>query len=138
MIHTFPKGICSKVNVMARLEYELAYYDFTVHHFTPRRHPPFMFTNHIYLIYMYKEELALDNLKWFICHKTKPTASSDTSVSLNSLLLYIYIYIYICFVLSELFSVARHARCSKPGSKTIQLYVRLSLRTLGQQADYVG
>ena len=31
-----------------------------------------------------------------------------------------------CFVLSELFSVARHAGRSKPGSKPVQLYVRLS------------
>ena len=61
--------------------------------------------------------------------------------------IYIYTYnIYIiychpqtdCFVLSELFSVARHTGRSKPGSKPIQLYVRLSLRPLGQQADYVG
>ena len=29
-----------------------------------------------------------------------------------------------CFILSELFSVARHAGRSKPGSKPIQLYVR--------------
>ena len=28
-----------------------------------------MFTNHIYLIYIYKEDLALNNLKWLICHK---------------------------------------------------------------------
>ena len=26
-VHTFPKGICSKVNVIAWLEFELAYYD---------------------------------------------------------------------------------------------------------------
>ena len=32
-VHTFPKGICPKVNVIARLEYELAYYDSTVHRF---------------------------------------------------------------------------------------------------------
>ena len=43
---------------------------------------------------------------------------------------YIYIYIYChpqtdCFVLSELFSVARHAGRSKPGSKPVQLYIRL-------------
>ena len=25
----------------------------------------------IYLIYMYKEDLALNNLRWLICHKTK-------------------------------------------------------------------
>ena len=31
--NTFPKGICPKVNVIARLEYELAYYDSAVHRF---------------------------------------------------------------------------------------------------------
>ncbi len=31
--HTFPKGICPKVNVIVRLEFELAYYDSTVHRF---------------------------------------------------------------------------------------------------------
>ena len=28
--------------------------------------------NHICLIYMYKEDLALNNLQWLICHKAKP------------------------------------------------------------------
>ena len=32
-VYTFPKGICPKVNVIARLEYELAYYDSAVHRF---------------------------------------------------------------------------------------------------------
>ena len=32
-VHTFPKGICPKVNVIVQLEYELAYYDSAVHHF---------------------------------------------------------------------------------------------------------
>ena len=32
-VHTFPKSICSKVNVIAQLEYELAYYDSAVHRF---------------------------------------------------------------------------------------------------------
>ena len=36
------------------------------------------------------------------------------------------------------FSVARHVGCSKPGSKSIQLYVRPSLRPLDQQAYHVG
>ena len=31
-----------------------------------------MFTNPIYLIYMYKEDLALNNLQWLICHKIQP------------------------------------------------------------------
>ena len=53
----------------------------------------------------------------------------------------IYIYCHPqtdCFVLSELFSVARHAGCSKPGSKPVQLYVRLSFGPVGHQADYAG
>ena len=28
--------------------------------------------NPIYLIYMYKKDLALNNLQWLICHKTQP------------------------------------------------------------------
>ena len=28
--------------------------------------------NHMYLIYIYKEDLALNNLLGLICHKTKP------------------------------------------------------------------
>ena len=37
-VHTFPKGICPKVNVIVRLEYELAYYDSAVHRFKPLHH----------------------------------------------------------------------------------------------------
>ena len=58
---------------------------------------------------------------------------------------YIYIYIYIhchpqtnCFVVSQLFSVARHVGRLKLGSKPAQLYVRLSIRPLGQQAFHVN
>ena len=32
-VHTLPNGICPKVNVIARLENELAYYDSAVHRF---------------------------------------------------------------------------------------------------------
>ena len=41
-VHTFPKGICLKVNVIVQLEYKLAYYDSTVHrfnHYTTRTSP---------------------------------------------------------------------------------------------------
>ena len=31
-----------------------------------------MFTNHIYSIYVFKQDLEFNNLKWLICHKTKP------------------------------------------------------------------
>ena len=30
----------------------------------------------IYLIYMYEEDMALNNLQWFICHKTKPNQTN--------------------------------------------------------------
>ena len=55
-----------------------------------------------------------------------------------------YIYIYIqsstdkLFVVSQLFSVARHTGRFKPGSKPAQLYVRLSILPLSQQATYVN
>ena len=37
-VHTFPKGICPKVNVIARLEYELTYYDSAVQRFNHLHH----------------------------------------------------------------------------------------------------
>ena len=59
--------------------------------------------------------------------------------------MYIYIYIYIyyhpqtdCFVVLQLFSVARNVGRLNVGSKPAQLYVRLSIRPLGQQAYPVG
>ena len=33
----------------------------------------YLFTNHINLIYMNKQDLALNNLEELICHKTQPT-----------------------------------------------------------------
>ena len=36
--------------------------------------------NHIYLIYMYKEDLAFNNLQWLICHKIKPNQLSHLTV----------------------------------------------------------
>ena len=41
----FPKGICPKVNVIARLEFEFAYFDSIVHrfnHYTTRTPPIYM------------------------------------------------------------------------------------------------
>ena len=32
----------------------------------------YMFTNHVYLVYMYKEDLALNNQQWLICYKSQP------------------------------------------------------------------
>ena len=61
----------------------------------------------------------------------------ETQGCMNYLYTYIHIYCHPqthCFVLSELFSVARHAGRSKTGSKPVQLFVRLSFRPLGHQA----
>ena len=33
----------------------------------------YIFTNHIYLIYMYKQDLVYNNLQGLICHKIQPT-----------------------------------------------------------------
>ena len=37
-----------------------------------------MFINHIYLIYVYKEDLALNNLQWLKRNKTKPSQTELT------------------------------------------------------------
>ena len=53
---------------------------------------------------------------------------------------YIYIYCHTltnCFVVSQLFSVARQIGILKLGSKPAQLYVRLSIIPLRQQANHV-
>ena len=56
-------------------------------------------------------------------------------------LVYLYIYCHLqadCFIVSQLFSVARHIGHFKPGSKPAQLYVRLSIIPLSQQADHIS
>ena len=69
--------------------------------------------------------------------------STYCRITILYLLSYIYIYIYCypqtdCFVVSQLFSVSRHVGRLKLGSKPAQLYVRLSIRPLSQQAYHVG
>ena len=46
-VHTFPKGICLKVNVIVHLEFELMYYDSAVQHFNYHTMgtPPYMSSN---------------------------------------------------------------------------------------------
>ena len=39
-----------------------------------------MLTNHMYLIYMYKLDLALNNLQWLICHKTRPNQTKPNLI----------------------------------------------------------
>ena len=40
--------------------------------------------NHIHLIYMYKEDLALNNLQWLICHKTQPNQTKPNTNNFQS------------------------------------------------------
>ena len=97
-VHTFPKGICPKVNIIARLGYEFAYYDSAVHRFNyyTTRTPPYSYEIEIsetsllcaekwvqarlkmllemclkiaYLIYVCIERFGI---KWLQCYKTKP------------------------------------------------------------------
>ena len=96
-VHTFPKGICPKVNVIARLKYELAYYDSAVHrfnHYTTRTPPSFVFKGESnfegYLITMY------------FYHYFSTSRHTHTHMQARSptpptpIYIYIYIYIYMC------------------------------------------
>ena len=38
----------------------------------------------VYKLYMYKEDLALNNLQWLICHKTKPNQTKPKMFSYGS------------------------------------------------------
>ena len=42
-----------------------------------------VFTNPIYLIYMYKEDLALNSQQWLICHKSKAKQSKPKHWSIH-------------------------------------------------------
>ena len=75
--------------------------------------------NHIYLIYMYKEDLALNNLQWLICHKAQPnqiiyiwyicikriwhwiTYNGWYAIKPKLTKSYIYIYIYMIYMYKE-------------------------------------
>ena len=41
----------------------------------------------MYLIHMYKEDLALNNQQWLTCHKTKPNKSEFNNPTEAALLL---------------------------------------------------
>ena len=65
-VHTFSEGICPKVNVIARLEYELAYYDSAVHrfnHYTKRKPPSWHKINQDELAC--RKNQSINQLKYF-------------------------------------------------------------------------
>ena len=51
-VHTFPKGISSKVNVIARLVFELGYFEVAVQHPWPLRHGESLPHNKFIVLYM--------------------------------------------------------------------------------------
>ena len=74
-IHTFPKGICPKVNVITRLEFELAYYNFGVqrfNHYTTRT--PFTYEFELISdVLLLMDEQRQD-------HQLEPTYSSSVPI----------------------------------------------------------
>ena len=107
-------------------------------------------------IYIYIYIYTFMNFHHTTCESTCYTLSSsaanlgDNTVSVARYIYiyiyiytYIYIYIYIyqqpdSFVVSQLFSVARLTGRLKLGSRPDQLYVRLSIIPLSQQANHVN
>ena len=84
-VHTFPRGICPKVNVKAQLEFELAYYNSAVNcfnHYTTRTSPYIFFYLFIFFL-VFNKVVSFDiviyygrGLDFCLCvHKGKnPTA----------------------------------------------------------------
>ena len=95
-----------------------------------------LITLHFNLLLFYIE-LAFGFWIAWIEKKESPKIESFpplADLALDNIRLYIYIYIVI-----HRQTVLFYQNSSVwPGSKPIQLYVRLSLRPLSQQADYVG
>ena len=72
-----------------------------------------------------------------------PSKNCDDCVSMLFNVIYIYIYIYShsptdCFIVSQIFGVAKHVGYLKLGSKPTQLYVRRSIIPLSHQANHVS
>ena len=66
-----------------------------------------------------------------------PSATEFESTLYKHIYVYVYIIIH-CFVVSQLFSVARHVERLKLGSKPAQFYVRLSIIPLSPQANHIS
>ena len=69
-VHTFPKGICLKVNIIARLEFELAYYDSAARRFNhdTTTRPSYTFSERIIIINLYwKTYNCLKSMKSYEC-----------------------------------------------------------------------
>ena len=80
---------------------------------------------------MYKEDLALNNLKWLICRQTKPNLQFHFQTQANiykhtHTLLYIYIYIYIYNSRKNPRGMSIQFKCSMPTA--IDCIINLGLK----------
>ena len=41
--------------------------------------------NHLYIIHVYKEDLAINILQWLICHKTQPNQAKPNQTKPNQI-----------------------------------------------------
>ena len=60
--------------------------------------------NPIYLIYMYKKDLALNDLQWLICHKTKPNQTNSYECDRNPAKMALHNEIFIRAIYSVIFN----------------------------------
>ena len=78
----------------------------------------------MYISDTYKQDVAVHNIQWLICHKTKPTQKeSHTHTHTHThkdLYIYIYIYIIICDFLS-LFDFLNNLHSQRYPKNTLQL-----------------
>ena len=107
---------------------------------------------HINNLYIYRSPTLLFSLSLTLCQCIYIYIYINYECTHTPIYIYIYIYIYKeyiylsiyrhpqtdCFVVSQLFSVARHVGRLKLGSKPGQVYVRLSIRPFSQQANHVS
>ena len=100
-VHTFPKGICPKVKVIARLEYELAFYDSAVHrfnHYTTRTSPE----STLKVTRKWEKERKIENLH-FSDNSNFATWKLCFFISITNEI--IFIYLCIIFIFWNLFNL---------------------------------
>ena len=72
--------------------------------------------NPLYLIYMYQEDLALNNPQWLICHKIKPNETNHSQFSLKiSFLIFSSFFLFFIIGYYSLYKCADGVRPPKRG-----------------------
>ena len=95
------------------------------------------------LIKLYRQNVSLLLNQTYVNERQQPNYTHTHTHTYIYIYIYIYVYIYShpqtdCFVVSQLFSVARHVRHFKLGLKPAQFYVRLKIVPLSPQSTYVS